>query len=988
MFEKPIIDKKNFNIHNFKVFQELMQFKVREILLVSSLYDAYILEEDGSLATKITNEYIGLNLSQPPRFTCTSSAAEALNLINEKKFDIIITMPNLEDMDAFKLADEIKKAKPDIPVILLTHSVKRSIDIRENRFCPSIDKDFVWTGDSDLLLAIIKNIEDRINVYSDTEKAKVRVLLFIEDSPIYKSMILPILYKIIMKQTQRVLGGGINKEHRLLRMRARPKILIAENFEEAIAFYENFYPYILGVISDTRFPKFCMIDENAGLELCRTIKTKNPAIPILIMSSEPNNQKWAHEIPASFIDKNSENLISQIESFFLDNLGFGDFIFKSPEGKEIERASNLRTLEEKLKYISPELIIFHAERNHFSNWIMGRSEITLASMLRDLTVNDFENIEELRNFIIASIHSLRKWRQRGVIAQFSSENFDADIMNFVKIGESSLGGKARGIAFISSLLRENPEISEKYDNIEIRVPKTLVLCTDIFENFVISNNLKYIASEDIPDEEVALSFLKGKIPDSLKKDLEFFLLQVKYPLSVRSSSLLEDAQFHPYAGLYDTYMLPNNDTSIEIRLEHLINAVKLVFASTYFENPKSFAKSALHSTQEEAMAVIIQELVGDEHSNYFYPAISGSAQSYNFYPIPPIKSEDGVAKIALGFGKTVMDGEKALRFCPKHPQILIQFSSVDDTLKNSQKFFYALKIKNYDFNISLSSSNLEKREIDEANTELPIKILSSTYIHEEHRIRDTFYAKGPKILTFAGILKYNLFPLPEIISDFLELGQKSMGCPIEMEFAVNFSKNKSNRNSFYVLQIRPLGYYEDNFKISITPDDIQKALCYSSHALGNGLIQDIKDIIYVKLDSFSAEATRQITMEISHLNSLITSANLSYLLIGPGRWGTSDSWLGIPVKWKDIYGVKAIIELQNGMLKADASQGSHFFQNITSQGIPYITIVDGSDDFFKLTIIEKETIINETKFLRHVRFKNPLIIKSYGKKSECVIILN
>ncbi len=972
----------------FKVFHELMAVKIREILLISSPYDAYIMEEDGRLASKIINEYRGLNLSQPPRVTRTSSAYAALEYLNERKFDMVIATPHLEEMDPFSLGLEIKKTKPDLPVILLAHSM-RSISPPpvEGGKLEGVDKIFIWSGISDFLLALVKNAEDLLNVDFDTRLASVRVLILVEDSPLYYSSFLPVIYKEIVRQTQAVLEVGLNEEHRLLTMRARPKILLASNFEEAMELYKKYQPYLFGIISDARFPKGDKLEDDAGHLLLSQIRKEIPDLPLLLLSSDPENKEKADAVPAIFLDKNSPNLLAEIHDFFMNHLGFGDFVFRMPDGTEVARASDLREMEKKLAWVPEESLWYHARRNHFSNWIMARSEIALASAFRAVQASEFADIEEMRHYIISNIHAVRKWRQRGVVAKFQAQHFDPDVSDFLKIGQGSLGGKARSLAFMSALLQQNPSIYEKYKDIHIEIPSTLVISTEGFESFVAQNRLQRFALEDFPDREVAEAFLRAKMPPWLEKELEAYLSQVQYPLSVRSSSLLEDAQFQPYAGLYQTYMIPNNDPDPSVRLRQLIAAVKLVYASTHYEGPKAFSKSTSAQPQEEEMAVIIQRLTGEEYGDFFYPAVSGVAQSQNYYPVSPMKREDGIAYIALGLGKTVVEGERALRFSPRHPRVTPQFSTVDDILNNAQRFFYALRIRNYPQELRFDEhSNLERREVDEAESEFPVRALASTYVPEEHRIRDSGYLSGPKIMTFAAILKYHQFPLAPLLSDFIDLGRGAMGCPVEIEFSLNLGTAEHPKKDFHFLQMRPMAADQERFVVKITAQEKREALCYSTQALGNGRNDQMADIVYVKPADFRAEATLEIVQEISRLNAGLLKEKRPFLLVGPGRWGSADRWLGIPVQWRDISGVGAIVEMRNEQLRADPSQGTHFFQNITALGIHYLTVTEGSDDFFDWKWVDSLPASQETTFLRHVRVEQGLLLKIDGRSSECVIL--
>ncbi|MCF8052548.1 MAG: phosphoenolpyruvate synthase/pyruvate phosphate dikinase [Desulfobacterales bacterium] len=969
---------------NFKVFHELMANKIREILLVASSYDAFIIEQDGSLASRIINEYSGLNLSQPPRITRTGSAATALSILRERPYDMVITMPRLEDMNAFTLGAEIKKIRPDMPVILLAHG-SQHIRPEAQKF-EGIDKVFVWSGNSDLLLALVKNAEDRLNIEADTQRARVRVLILVEDSPVYYSSFLPLIYKEFVRQTQAVLGEGLNEEHRLLKMRARPKIVLAENYEEAEQLYHRYRQFLFGILSDARFPRNGRMDDEAGFRFLSQVRQEIADLPLLMFSSDPANRDLAAAVPAAFLDKNSPNLLAELHDFFLTHLGFGDFVFRMPDGSEVERASSLRELEKKLTSIPDESLWYHAERNHFSNWIMGRSEIVLASWFREVQASEFTHADDLREFIISNIHALRKWRQRGVVTVFKKETFDADVMDFVKIGNGSLGGKARGLAFMSTLLQENAGIFERFSEIDIRIPKTIVITTEGFESFVSENSLHRFARESFSDEEVLAAFLAGRMPQWLARDLSALLEQVHYPLSVRSSSLLEDAHFQPYAGLYDTHMIPNNHPDPQRRLAHLQEAVKRVFASTYYQGPKAFSKKTGNAPHEESMAVIIQELAGRSYGKFFYPDLSGLAQSHNFYPVSRMKAEDGIARIALGFGRCVMEGERSLRFCPRYPTILPQFSTIDDILANAQRFFYALQVQDYPDELTFDqNANLLRRDVDEADTEEPVRRVASTYRPDEHAIRDSATLPGVRVLTFAQILKYKMFPLPELLSEIMELGKKGMGCPVEIEFSANLAGSEGKKGAFYFLQMRPMAGNIDGTEVNIDEADLDSALIFSTQALGNGIHKRICDIVYVRTESFQSSATKTIAGEIGRINAMLAKEDRPYLLIGPGRWGTADPWLGIPVRWADISAVGAMVELRNAQLSADPSEGSHFFQNITSLGIPYITVSEGGQDFIRWKEINGLPAIQETAFLRHVRLPSPLVVKIDGRRSVSAV---
>lgn len=965
----------------FKVFHELMLHRVNEVLLVSSAYDAFILEEDGSLASRIINEYHGLNLSKPPRLTSVSTGAAALELMHKKHYDLVITTPYVGDMDAFCLGCKIKEIRPQLPVILLTANLQYVTPVPGKIQCQSVDSLYLWTGSTDLFLAIIKNIEDHRNVSNDTKTAKVRILILVEDSPLFRSSILPMLYKVVVHQTQSVLDESLNEEHRFLKMRARPKILLASSYEDALKLYIKYKKYVFGIVSDTRYFQNNTLEDEAGLKLLSYVRKKEPDMPLLLLSSNAMNREKGEKIPAVFLDKNDPNLLDQIKSFFQTNLGFGPFIFRLPNGTEVAKAHNFHDFERKIATIPDESLKYHAENNHFSAWIMARSEIGLASWMGKIRLTDFNNLSQAKEYLLKSIHDLRKSRQKGVVVSFNRSDFDPAVMDFIKIGEGSMGGKARGIAFMSSVIHRHPDFLKKFPDVVISIPKTCVILEGAYNSFIEANKLYYLSGGS--DRIIAKRFLEAKLPDWLQKDLRTFLKQIDYPLAIRSSSLLEDALFRPYAGLYKTYMLNNNAPDFELRYQELAAALKLVYASSYFAGPRAFSRS-IAQNRKDSMAVIIQQLTGNNHGDYCYPAISGVAQSYNYYPLDRMKPEDGVAHIALGFGKTVVDGESSLRFSPKYPKMIPQFGSVDDTLKNSQRFFYGLD-RTSPFNIpEFGSSHLTKREISEAQAEYPVQMLTSTYIPEEHRIRDVNTA-GPKVVTFAQILKNNLLPLADIISEFIELGRKGLGCQVEMEFSANLP-TKDTPAEFNFLQIRPMVAGEELFDITITKSEKAKAFCHSHTALGQGKSQDIHNIIIVKPETFFPAKSREIAKEIGRLNGIILRQKSKYLLIGPGRWGSADYLLGIPVQWQEISAVGAIVELRNDKLSVEPSQGTHFFQNITSLGIPYMTVDErDKNDLLNWQTINAWNCTEETTFLKQIQLDHPLTIKIDGRNSEGVI---
>ncbi len=971
----------------FKLFHELMAHKVGHILLVSTPYDAWIMEEDCRLSERIINEYRGLNLSQPPRLTWVPTAEQALAALDNKPFDMVITMPQLSDMGAAALGCQIKQKAPGLPVILLSHDTIPSPDVVEPDDAPGIDRTFVWSGNTDILVALIKSAEDRMNVEKDTRSAGIRVILLVEDSPYYLSSLLPILYRELVGQTQAVMEGTLNEEHRLVTMRARPKILVAGNYEEALTLYEQFEANVLGVISDVRFSRNGVLNETAGVDFLKHIRERRFDIPLLLTSSEPANALKAASISAAFVDKNSDTLHQDVRRFFKERLGFGDFVFQLPDGSEVGRASNLKALEKKLRTIPEASFRNHCIRNDISRWLFARTEMALAAEVRPISEEDFSDGESHRRHLVEMIADRRKQRQKGVVADFDAADADFDT-EFFKIGQGSLGGKARGLAFVSFQLRQNPDLNATYTGVDILVPQTLVITTDGFKSFVEDNQLHYLSKTDLPDEQIADFFVGGRFPGWIEAKLRDYLTQMTYPLAIRSSSLLEDVQFRAYAGLYRTYMLTNDCPNLERRLEHLIHAIKLVYASTYYKGPKAFSRRVGHRTEEEQMAVIIQKLVGSHYGDSFYPAISGVAQSHNYYPFARMKPEEGIVTIAMGLGKAVVGGEKTLRFSPVHPQLLPQCSTVEDILENAQRRFYALKMEKSCRCLEANDgANLWHRELTDAENELPMRLLASTYVPDEHRIRDTVHIPGLRVLTFSHILKYREFPLAGILRDMLKLGEQGMGCPVEMEFSVDLTaEDDQQQPQFAFLQLRPMTARAELEPVDISEEELKKACCFSGKALGNARKQDMADIIFVKPETFDPGKTVEIAREIAKLNAVLVKADRKYLLVGPGRWGSADRWLGIPVSWADISGVGAMIETESDKLVTEPSQGSHFFHNITTLGINYITVSRAGGDRIDWDWLIALPRMNDAAFVAHARLDKPITLKVDGRRSRCVVI--
>ncbi len=974
----------------FKIFHELMRRKVREILFVSSPYDAWVMEKDRGLSEAIVLEYRGLNLSHPPRLNWVASIDEASAALAEKSFDLVIIMTQASDQHHLEIHKQIKLLSPSTPIVRLYHRAPGHLVscMGENTYF-SPDRTFMWSGDTKLLLATIKSIEDQLNATQDTLLAAIRVIIFVEDSPEYLSSLLPVLYQELVSQTQAVMEEGLNQEHRMLAMRARPKILLANSYETALELFESFEPYVLGVVSDVRFPREEKLDGEAGIHLLRKIQKKRFDIPLLLVSSERQNAAKAETIPAVFVDKNSQTLHEDVHAFFSERLGFGPFVFQNPDGKAIAPASNLLDLENGMRHLPDQIFYEHWIKNDFSRWLFTRAETMLATELRNVTAEDFDNdLTRMREYLYQRVRTHRLQRQKGELVDFKSGAFDVD-SDFMKIGDGSLGGKARGLAFFSSWLYQRSSLKKKFEQVDISIPQTLIITTECFEDFLHDNNLDEITKRNLDNEAIAEHFLNAEFPEQTRTQLKIFLQRVCEPLAVRSSSLLEDAKFRAYAGLYKTYMLSNNNDSLDYRLAELLKAIKLVYASTYYREPKSFSNRVGNRTEEEKMAVVIQQIVGDKYGDFFYPAISGVAQSYNYYPFSILRPEDGVAIMALGLGKTVTEGGKCLRFSPRHPEILPQLSTVDDTLKNSQRHFWALRVdpESPPFEKSWfeDSLNLTKREISDAVSEYPVSTLASFYDPQEHRIRETFDRKMSPVMTFSSVLKYKSIPLAEMLQEILAAGHQGMGGPVEIEFSLTFSNKENQKPQLAILQIRPMGAHEELMTVEIDLLDISNYFCVSHRALGNTINDEMRHVVYIKPEAFDPAKTVDIAKEVAHYNAELKASGHKYLLIGPGRWGSADRWLGIPVSWGDICGVGAIIETFHPRINAEPSQGSHFFHNITSLGINYLTVANNQRDHLDWKWAENLKIIKETDFIAHACSEKPITLKVDGRRSLGVI---
>jgi CheY-like chemotaxis protein len=971
----------------FQGFQNLMKYRIRDILLVSSLYDSYLFEEDGRLYELIRKEYQGLNLSHSPELIRVSSGIEAIALAKEeKRYDLIISTLHIEDMHALNLAKLVKQSKLNIPIVLLAYNNRELSDLISRHDVSVFDKIFIWQGDFRIMLGIIKYMEDKINVEHDTKIVGVQSIILIEDNIRDYSTFLPLIYTEILKQSQNLISEGINLSHKFLRMRARPKILLATNYEEAWDYYEKYREFILGIISDIDFKRNGIEDPEAGLEFAKRVKMQYPDIPILLQSYIKDNKAKAKDIGASFLLKESPNLLQELRKFMVNYFSFGDLIFRMPDGTEVGRAHDLKSLEEQLKIVPDESIQYHAERNHFSNWLKARTEFWLAHKLRPRKVSDFPSINGLRENLISSIKEYQKRRQKGIITDFTKDTFDP-ASSFARIGGGSLGGKARGLGFINTLIN-NYNISAKYDNILIYVPPAVVLGTDVFDQFLEENDLRNFSINSNDDEEITRRFLAAeKFPEDIIKQLVEFLDIIRGPLAVRSSSLLEDSQYQPFAGVYETYMLPNNNHNSIIRLNELIITIKRVFASTFYQNAKDYIFATAYRLEEEKMAVIIQQMVGSKHQNRFYPHFSGVAKSHNFYPMLPQKSIDGISSVALGLGKWVVDGGTTIKFCPKYPSHIPQFYSVEETLNNNQREFYALNLDGRLDDTNLTHDILVQiYDLKTAEDDGTLVYVGSTYSSDNKAIYDGISRNGIRIVSFAPILKNKVFPLPEILELLLDMGTWGMGTPVEIEFAVNMSNSKNVPHQFALLQMRPLVLTRELEELDIDNYSQDELICNSDQVLGHGVIKDIYDIIYVDYHLYERSKSKEVAIELNQFNNKLVSQNRPYLLIGVGRWGSLDPWLGIPVKWEQISGAKAIIETGFKDFDVTPSQGSHFFHNLTSFMVGYFSVYPKhKESWINWDWILKMIPAEKKIFTRHIQFDKSLTIKVNGQKNKGII---
>ena len=970
-------------------FANLMTRRIFNVLLIANPYDAFMLEDDGRIDEKIFNEYTSLSLRYPPRFTQVSTCEEALTQLSSISFDLIICMPGTGDNDSFDVARYIKNLYEQIPMVILTpfsHGITKRI---ANEDLSSFDYIFCWLGNTDLLVSIIKLIEDKMNLEHDVNEVGVQLILLVEDGIRFYSSILPNLYKFVLKQSQEFSTEALNAHQRTLRMRGRPKIVLARTYEEAFGIYQKYKNNILGVITDVRFPRVERGEKDglAGIKLCAAIRKEDPFVPLIIQSSESDNVAYAAKYDAAFIDKNSKKMDVDLRRIVSDNFGFGDFIFRNPDTlEEIARVKNLKELQNILFAVPAESFLYHISRNHVSRWLYSRAMFPVAEFLRPITWNSLQDVDAHRKIIFEAIVKYRKMKNQGVVAVFRRDRFDR-YSNFARIGDGSLGGKGRGLAFIDNLVKHHPEF-EEFENARVAIPKTIVLCTDVFDEFMDTNNLYQIALSDADDDVILRYFLKAKLPDRLVEDFFTFFDVVKSPLAIRSSSLLEDSHYQPFAGIYNTYMIPYLDDKYEM-LRMLSDAIKGVYASVYFRDSKAYMQATSNVIDQEKMAVILQEVVGNQYGDRYYPSMSGVARSLNYYPIGDEKAEEGIVNLALGLGKYIVDGGMTLRFSPYHPNQVLQTSEMEIALKETQTRFYALDLRNagHDFSID-DGFNLLKLHVKEAEKDGALNYIASTYDPYDQIIRDGLYPGGRKVITFANILQHDVFPLPRILQLALKYGEQEMRRPVEIEFAATMSREKDKTGTFYLLQIRPIVDTKEMLDEDLTaiPDD--QVLLRSNNSLGHGIMNEIHDIIYVKTDDYSASHNQEIAWEIEKLNQQFLDEGRNYVLVGPGRWGSSDTWLGIPVKWPHISAARVIVEAGLTNYRVDPSQGTHFFQNLTSFGVGYFTInAFMNDGVYNQEFLNAQPAVHETKYLRHVHFHQPMVVKMDGKKKLGVVLM-
>ena len=966
-------------------FVNLMMRRIYNVLIVANPYDAFMLEDDGRVEEKIYNEYVELGLRYPPTFTQVSTTEEAREVLRTMHIDLVICMPGNADNDAFSVARDIKAEFPHMHCIVLTpfsHGITKRM---ENEDLSIFDYVFCWLGNTNLILSIIKLIEDKMNLEHDINEGGVQMILLVEDSIRFYSSILPNLYNYILAQSKRFATEALNRHSATLRMRGRPKVVLARNYEEAIALYERYSDNVLGVISDVRFPIHGEKDSEAGLKLMREIRQNDPYLPLILESSESENRAKAEAEGFRFVDKNSKKMSLDLRKILEEHFGFGDFIFRDPKTKaEIMRIHSLKELQDNIFKIPDDSMLYHISRNHMSRWLSARAIFPVSMFLKTVTWERLKDITAHREIIFDAIVQYRHMKNIGVVAVFDRMKFDA-YSHFARIGEGSLGGKGRGLAFLDNIIKMHPEFNS-LEGAKVQIPRTVVLCTDVFDQFMEQNNLYQIALSDASDDDILRHFLRAQLPDSLIADFFTFFEAVKSPIAIRSSSLLEDAHYQPFAGIYSTYMIPYLDDKYAM-LEMLACAIKGVYASVYYRDSKAYMTATSNVIDQEKMAVILQEVVGKQYDGRYYPNISGVLRSLNYYPIGDERAEDGIASLALGLGKYIVDGGQTLRVSPYHPHQVLQTSELETALRETQTRFYALDTRHVgnDFKVD-DGFNILDLKVKEAERDNSLNFIASTYDPYDQVIRDGLYDGGRKVISFAGVLQQNVFPLPELLQMSMRYGAEAMRRPVEIEFACNLNSDRTG--SFYLLQIRPIVDQKQMLDEDLAAIPDADCLLRSHNSLGHGVTEDVTDMVYVKTDDrFSAADNPTIAREIEKLNKEYLDRGTNYVLVGPGRWGSSDSWLGIPVKWPHISAARVIVEVALKNYRVDPSQGTHFFQNLTSFGVGYFTIDENRNDgcFHKATL-DAMPAVEETEHVRVVRFEKGLRIMMDGKKGEGVVV--
>ena len=968
-------------------FVNLMMRRIYNVLIVANPYDAFMLEDDGRVEEKIYNEYMELGLRYPPTFTQVSTTEEARRVLSTMNIDLVICMPGNADNDAFTVARDIKHSFPNIHCVVLTpfsHGITRRM---QNEDLSIFDYVFCWLGNTNLILSIIKLIEDKMNIEHDIHEDGVQMILLVEDSIRFYSSILPNLYSYILLQSQRFSTEALNRHTATLRMRGRPKVVLARTYEEAMALYDKYSANTLGVISDVRFPIGGVKDPEAGLKLLRAIRAKDEYVPLIIESSEAHNRERAEAEGFRFVDKNSKKMSLDLRRLLEEHMGFGDFIFRDPKTlAEIMRIHSLKELQDNIFKIPDDSMLYHISRNHMSRWLSARAIFPVSAFLKNVTWHKLQDVQAHRKIIFDAIVQYRHMKNIGVVAVFDRLKFDA-YSHFARIGEGSLGGKGRGLAFLDSVIKRHPDFNQ-YKGVSVQIPKTVVLCTDVFDRFMEQNNLYQIALSDAPDEEILKHFLRAQLPDSLIADFFTFFDATHSPIAIRSSSLLEDAHYQPFAGIYSTYMIPWLDDKYAM-LSMLACAIKGVYASVYYKDSKAYMTATSNVIDQEKMAVILQQVVGKQYDGRFYPNISGVLRSINYYPIGDEQAEDGIASLALGLGKYIVDGGQTLRVSPYHPNQVLQTSELETALRETQTRFYALDTTHVgnDFQVD-DGFNIERVKVKEAVDDGSITYLASTYDPYDNVMRDGIYEGGRKVITFSAVLQQDVFPLPELLQMSMRYGAESMRRPVEIEFACNLNDDRTGE--FYLLQIRPIVDSKQMLDEDVAAVPDEACLLRSHNSLGHGINDDVVDVVYVKTDDdFTAMNNPAIADDIERINRMFLDSGRGYVLVGPGRWGSSDYWLGIPVKWPHISAAKVIVEVALKNYRVDPSQGTHFFQNLTSFGVGYFTVDTNRADggLFRKEVLDAMPAVEETRYVRHVRFSSPLRIMMDGKKQEGVVLM-